>query len=355
MKKNLFCLLAITVLPTLLRADWESPPPPAAKPPARAQYAAPRTAAASRPAAPSSAPVRGEATRALYGEGSGYASYPPGRYDFGPRYGVMSPEVFSQTLDADEHPLSFASLTFVPESQFGDYGKSSTLEFESALRLFAFEEFLAGYLEGFARARLYSFLSSADISALPDVAAHLAFELAVSWRFVNRWSLELRAAPGMYSDISAPDFNCPATINLHYAFSPTLAGVAGVTLRSGWDLPVMPQIGLAWEPADFFRIEAMLPRSRVMLAPFEVLTLFAALEWRNFDFELDDKPGMPEAITINEWTASAGLSIKVTDHSRLVLEGGTFLVRELKAKVAENSTLDLSKEPFFRLGWQGTF
>lgn len=332
MKKLLLLALPVVVAcsPDVLRASWEAPSP-SRTPPAK--------------------PVRGVATQALYG---GSATLVEG-YDFGPRYGEVDPEIFSQTLDADEHPLSFARVTYVPETQFGTFGESATLEFENALRMFALEEFLAGHLEGFVRSRFLGFLNDADMSALPDVAAHIAFELAASWRFVNRWSLELRGAPGIYSDIAAPQFACPATVNFHHAFSQTFAGVGGVTVRPGWDLPVMPNVGVAWEPARFFRVEAMLPRSRVMLTPFEVLTLFGTFEWRNFDFALDDEPGVPESITVNEWIATAGLAVRVTDYSHLTFEGGVFLQRELSADVAQHDTLELSKEPLFRLGWQGAF
>lgn len=294
--------------------------------------------------------MRGDATEALYGGTSAQ-----GGDDFSPRYGEVAPELFCQTLDAEVHPLSFATFAYVPETQFGPFGESATLEFDSALRLFALEEFLAGDLEGFLRAHLLGFLNDADVNALPDVAAHVAFELATSWRFVTGLSFELRAAPGIYSDIAAPQFNCPATVNFHYTFTPTVAGVGGVTVRPGWDLPVMPNVGLAWQPADFFRLEAMLPRSRVLLTPFEVLTLFGALEWRNWDYGLEDAPGVPSAFTVNEWLATVGLMVRVTEYSRLSLEAGAYLVRELSADVEENATLELSKETLIRLGWHGAF
>jgi hypothetical protein len=298
--------------------------------------------------------VRGGATEDLYGgdDGSGYDT---AGYDFSPRYGEIDPALFCQTLDADEHPLSFTTFTYVPETEFGAFGESSTLEFDSALRMFAFEEFLAGDLEGFLRTRLLGFLNDANMSALPDVAAQLAFELATSWRFVNGVSFELRVAPGIYSDIAAPQFNCPTTVNFHYAFSQTVAGVGGVTVRPGWDLPVMPNVGLAWEPADFFRVEAMLPRSRVMLSPFEVLTLFGTFEWRNVDYALEDEPGTPPAFTMDEWIATAGVAVKVTEYSRLTAEYGVFLQRELSADVEKDDTVELSKEPLFRVGWHGAF
>lgn len=284
-------------------------------------------------------------TEQLYGDSETY----------GPRYGYMPEELVCQTLDAQNHPLSFATATFSPEAQFGDFGKAATFEFEGAWRMFAFEEFLAGYLEGSLDARFLSYLSNPDMSALPDVATHLALDLSPSWRFVNGWSMEWRVAPGIYSDIAAPQFNCPTTLNFHYAVTPQLGGLGGLTVRPGWDLPVMPNLGLAWQPNPAFRLEAMLPRSQVVLSPFEAFAVFGTLEWRNFDFALDDEEGGPEAYTVDEWLATAGLAIGMDPDNRLTVEFGTYLGRELSADVAENSTVEISKEWLLRFGWHGAF
>lgn len=274
---------------------------------------------------------------------------------YGPRYGEMPYELYCQTLDSPYHRLSFLSATYTPKSTFGSYGESATLEVEGALRLFAFEEFLAGHLEGTFEFRVLSYLNKAGIDALPDAAAHLAFDITTSWRFWNGWSLELGAAPGIYSDITDPQFNCPATVNFHYTLNHALAGVGGITVRPDWDMPVFPNVGVAWQPSDFFRLEAMLPRSRVMLSPFGGLALFGTLEWRNFDFYLEGKDGLPEAYTVDEWLATAGIAIGMGGDVRLTAEAGTYLNREIKANVTGGSTISVSEEWLARIGLHGAF
>ncbi len=322
--------------------SWESPGVGARPQPAATHRPAPESGG--RP--PGDRPGRGQATAALYG---------PQEDTFSPRYGMVPSDLFTQTLDAPLHPLSSVTLLYTPRSDFGDYGTSATLEFETALRLFALERILAGDFEGFFRARLLSHVNRTDLDALPDVAGHLALDLAQSWRFVNGWSLELRAEPGIYSDLAAPQFNCLATVRLHYAFSEELAGVLGATVRPGWDLPVFPSVGLAWQPNRFFRTEAMLPRSAVLLTPFRPLTLFGTIEWRNFDVALDEKPGLPASFTVNEWLATAGLSVGYDEWNRVTVELGTYLQRELSADVRRDSTVRISEEWLVRIGWHGAF
>lgn len=317
---------------------WERPvrAPETAPPPRRA-------AELPRRAAPAD---RAEAVERLYGDSAT-------RYS--PRYGQIPAELFSQTLDAHVHPLSCLLLTLTPESDFGTFGEAATLELEGALRIFAFEEFLGGYLEGAFNLRLLGYLDNPGLEALPDVAAHLALDLVTSWRFWNGWSLELRAAPGLYSDIAEPQFNCLATVNLHYTVHPTLAFLGGVTVRPDWDLPVFPNVGLAWQPHEVFRVEAMLPRSRVLLSPFRGLALFGTLEWRNFDFALQDEPGFPEAFTVDEWLATAGIAVGTGEDTRLTAEFGTYLSRELRADVVSDSTVPIAEEWLVRIGWHGAF
>lgn len=289
--------------------------------------------------------ARTESIQKLYGDD---------RLIYGPRYGEMPSELFSQTLDAAVHPLSYFLLTMTPDSTFGTFDDTATLEMESALRIFAFEEFLAGYLEGSFKLRLLGYLSDTGIAGLPDVAAHLAFDMATSWRFWTGWSLELGVAPGIYSDISDPQFNCLVTANLHYAFNPEFAMQLGLTVRPDWKIPVYPNVGFAWQPHDALRIEAMLPRSMVQISPFSGFALFGTIEWRNFDFYIKDKPDLPDSFTVNEVLATAGLSVGTSQDTRLTAEFGTYFTRGINND-ASGSRLSISKEWLVRVGWHGAF
>jgi hypothetical protein len=366
----------------ILRADWEAPPParavspdyapppvysqrqpeyvpPPVPPPVYSQrqpeYVPPVPPPQPVRRTRSGPPERGEATADLYGARGNHASQQVSGGDFGPRFGYIPPEIFCQTLDSRFHQLSYFTLGYVPKSEIGKFGESAIAEVDSALRVFALEDFLAGHLEGYLRLHALSFLNNAGLDSLPDVAAHLAFELAATWRFVNGWSLELSAAPGMYSDVTDPQFNCLATANMHYSFTPELAGVAGLTVRPGWDLPVMPNIGFAWEPIWFLRTEAMLPRSRAMLTLFDRLTVFGTIEWRNRDYRLEDKEGAPDAITMDEWLATGGAMLRISEHTRISAEVGKFFKREISAKVEQDATLPVSKETMVRFGLHGEF
>ncbi|NLB68691.1 MAG: hypothetical protein GX804_03260, partial [Lentisphaerae bacterium] len=136
----------------------------------------------------------------------------------------------------------------------------------------------------------------------------------------------------------------------------TLSLKLGATYRPGWDIPVMPSLGIAWEPVDVFRLEAMLPKSKVTLFPNHMVSFFGTFEWRNITYALDDSdPAMPDKLTLDDMMISAGVALSPMRDYSIVGEYGMFVGRELSADVETDRAIDLSKEPFFRIMKQGSF
>ena len=264
-------------------------------------------------------------------------------------------DLYSQHLDANVRNVYSYGAAYVGETQFGPYGVTDMVDADLEFRLFKFDEFLGGKFDAWGTGHLIYFIENPGMGSLPDGLIDASLDVGQTWRFVTGWSTEFRAAPGIYSDVTAPSFGIPVTINFYYAFCPELSLQLGATYRPDWDFPVIPNIGFAWQPFDAFRLEAMCPRSRVVLFPGYILSFFGTYEWRNITYTLSGDDGGPEDITLDDMFVTAGAALTPFGDYSLVGEYGVFIERELSADVAENNAIDLSKESFIRVMIKGSF
>ena len=265
-------------------------------------------------------------------------------------------DLYSQHLDAEVRDIYAYGASYVSETQFGPYGATDIVDAELEFRMFKFDGFLWGTFDAWVNAHGMYFLENPDMESLPDAIIDANFDIGQTWRFVTGWSTEIRAAPGIYSDITSPAFSMPLTLNFYYAFHPQLSVQLGGTFRSGWDIPVMPNVGLAWQPHDVFRLEAGVPKSTISLFPRHILSVFGTFEWRNVTYALDDEEaGSPEDMTLDDMLVTAGVALCPLGDYSLTAEVGKFIQRELSADVAENNAIDLSKEQFIRVMINGGF
>jgi hypothetical protein len=287
-----------------------------------------------------------------------YAEESPEYGTFGEMEGFVPDfqDLYSQHLDADRHPVYTFGVMYTKDTEFGSFGMTDMVEANLEYRLFRFDNFLWGSIDAWAVAHGIYFIDNPGMKAIPDCLLDAGIDLGVWWRFVNGWSTEFRAMPGIFSDITEPAFGIPLTFNMYYAFDPTLSLKLGATYRPGWDIPVMPSLGIAWEPVDVFRLEAMLPKSKVTLFPNHMVSFFGTFEWRNITYALDDSdPAMPDKLTLDDMMISAGVALSPMRDYSIVGEYGMFVGRELSADVETDRAIDLSKEPFFRIMIQGSF
>lgn len=330
--RPLFPALILLLSPSLLRAAWEdAAPPTTGGGPATRQP----TPYAPRPPAPV------YAAETLPSAQGGSIPY----------------DLYSQFLDTPVTPAYRLSLLYVGESEIEGYGATSMVEAEADWELLYFPWVLGGSIDMAFRFRTTAFLNDPGI-ALPDVAGILALDGGWTWRFDNGYALELRAMPGIYSDltgVSAEMFSYPFQGVLMRTLSPNASALIGVEVRPGWDLLVMPLAGIAWEAMNLLRVEAMIPRTRVLAYTGSWLTLFGVAEWRNITYNLEQEEGTPDAFTLNDIMLSAGLTVHVSDQLHLGAEYGFFASRTLSADVAVDDDLDISGEPFFRFTLSGPF
>ncbi len=252
------------------------------------------------------------------------------------------------------HVYSFGGA-YTAETAFGPFGVTDIAEGNLELRLFKFDEFLGGSIDAWMGAHLIYFIENPAMEALPDALLDSQFDIGQNWRFENGWSTEIRVAPGIYSDITSPAFSIPTTLNFYFAVNPELSLQLGGTFRPSWDIPFIPNVGIAWQPADIFRLEAMIPKSKVVLFPEHVFSFFGTYEWRNVTYALAGDDGQPDALTLDDMLVTAGMALCPFGDYTITGEYGIFISREMSADVAENEAFNLSKESFIRIMLKGSF
>lgn len=258
-------------------------------------------------------------------------------------------KTYSQWFDNDIRPVFYFRGGLIEETQFGEYGATEIAIADLKACLFDVTDFLPGAsLDAWLFADGMYFIDNPGMSALPDALLAAGLDLGLWWRFTNGFSWELRGAPGIYSDPTAPEFSCTGTLNLHYTFSETLCFVVGATYRPEWDMEIYPNIGLIWQPSDLLRVHAALPESRIDLFPRHIFNFFATFAWDNTTYWLDNEDTLPGTVTFDAMRASVGATITFFDNLELSAEIGTHLKHELKGDVKGEDTIDLDKTTFIR-------
>lgn len=240
-------------------------------------------------------------------------------------------DLYSPFLDSDySSPIIYGFTYLGSGDTIGDESFSS-LELSARYRFAEFRNFLYGDLTLSFNPLLTIILDDSGIKDIPGVLVNVPLDAKWVWRFVNKWSFELGAAPGFYGDIEAigDSFACPFRGILYYALEENLSFMAGGEIRAGWDRVVMPYVGLAWEPSEMFLMKLAMPRSiiKTQLGPIGLYGLF---EWNNTSYALDEEgDNKLEQITISDCRFGVGATIDFTEDFSITLEGGIVENREV--------------------------
>ena len=263
--------------------------------------------------------------------------------------------IYWQHLDPAPVPWALGGL-YSPETEFEGYGKTDVVEGFLGINFTPIEGFLFGELELGLWAHGFGFIDNPDMKAVPDALLDASVNAAYVIRFDNGWAWRLWGRPGLYSDPAAPAFGCPAGLSFYFTATDELSFELGGTVRPGWDIPVVPNVGLKFRPSDLFEVELACPKSHVVLFPEHILSFFATAEWRNVTYGLDDEDkSLPDKLTMDDIMATAGVSLRVLGSFAITGEVGTFLEREISADVEKDQGVDLSKDKFVRVSITGVF
>lgn len=243
-------------------------------------------------------------------------------------------DLYSPLLDSDgSSPLIYGFTYLGAGDTVGDESFSS-LELYASYQLAEFRNFLSGDLSLVFNPLFTVILDDGGIGDIPGFLVNMPVDVKWIWRFVNKWSFEVGAAPGFYGDIEAfgDSFACPFRGILYYSLEQDLAFMAGAEVRVGWDQVVMPHVGLAWEPSDMFLLKLAMPQSLIK-AQLGPVGLYGLFEWNNTTYALDGEgDDKLEELTLNDCRFGVGAIIDFTEDFSITLEGGIVENREVYAE-----------------------
>lgn len=302
------------------------------------------------PVNPPKAPASFEDTTPAYDE----YSYPSSFLNASSPEFAFQPgdDLYSPFLDSpveSEHWYRVDYLTDAEADKDGTHSLSS-LEIELHFLLSEYRDVLGGDVSLKLNPRFTIFTEDGQYKVLPALLLDVPLEFQWVWRFVNAWSFEFGAKPGIYSDFEAMGFDMfglPLSACLYYAMIPELSFRAGVEARPGWDRIVMPLVGIAWEPNDIFRLEVGLPQTLIDIRLGRV-GLYGKAEWLNSTFNASGKDYHPDEITIDFWRVGAGLSFHFTEEVSAAFELGSIVNRTIEAEGGYGTDeLDLDNTFYF--------
>ena len=273
-------------------------------------------------------------------------------------------ETQCQILDQSLDPLYEVNLAYVAESRFEEYGESALLEIDADWSLAYFRNILKGDIDLDLDLGCSMFVNSADLQ-LPDQVVAVVIDTGWTWRYVDGRAFQLRVMPGIYSDFEEVDgdmFSMPLSGAMIKSFNPRLSGILGLQYRPGFERKVMPVVGVDWEMADYLRLEAGLPESRLAYFAGRDWTTYLGLDWRSTSFALREKGSFNrKQITLEDFRIYWGLTYRVSDELYVKGELGRAVSRSIQFKEVQEEDpnildeIDIGSATFVRFGLTGPF
>lgn len=280
-------------------------------------------------------------------------------YAGGSSWGTTAP--FCQILDNSPDPACSATLGYTQASRFSGYGKTRIAEFEGSSELGYYRDVLLGDIDVRLDVDGMLFLGSADIQ-LPNQLLALAADVGWTWRYVNGSALQVRVAPGVYSDIeglSLGSLAMPISAAGVMTFNSEVSATVGMQLRPGFDQIFMPIIGVVWGPADWIRVEATLPEARVIGYWNSEWSGHLAWAWENTTYSIREKGDYDrKKITLESYRTTVGVTRTLPGELSVIGEVGMLSNRSVVFKRAAGSMprdIDIENALFVRFGLGGSF
>ena len=268
---------------------------------------------------------------------------------------------YCQILDDPATPLYDIRFAYVPISDFGDYGRSETMELEIDWALAYFRDIARSDLELGLNWKTRVFPSSTRLQ-LPDQLTSLAVDSTMTWRYETGQALQLSASPGVYSDgeeFGAGMFLIPFSCSVIHSFDRRLSAQVGLQFRPGFERTVMPLVNVKCELDDFWMIEAGVPTTRISYYLGHDWSAHGGYEWENTSFALREKSDYDrKSATMEDFRLFGGTTYQVSDQCRASLEGGIIFGRSLEFErevEGLDSDIDIDSSIFFRLAVSGPF
>ncbi len=365
LSKNLLIVVVFLSLTACAWAAWEDTGAPVRQAPART-YTQPNNAPTQRRQAapqprqpqPGSAPQQPRVAPTQPRQVRPQPGYAPPRPP-PPQPGFLPPDLYSPFLDAQVEPLTSLSLMYITGVAANGSADADLMigEIEGRFSLVEWRNVLAGDMNWDIRLKSVIFGSDANFEVMPTALLELSLGMDWTWRFLNGWSFQIGMRPGLYADAEAlgDGLGIPFKGVFYYAVNPEFSWMFGAEVRPGWNLVALPLAGLAWEPADAFRLTLAFPQSTalVTLGP---IGLFGTVAWRNTSYGMSGEAGDPDLLTAEDLLLGGGLQIAFSESFRITFEGGLLMNRTLLAENSEVADeLEIDDAPYFRVSFGGGF
>jgi hypothetical protein len=184
----------------------------------------------------------------------------------------------------------------------------------------------------------------------------LSLDSRWTWRYVNDSAVQVRIEPGLYSAIQTINLESlamPISITGTKTLHPALAVVAGLSLRMRYERVVMPLAGLVWQPADYFRLEALVPSGRMIFYFSPEWSCRFFWDWDSMTYQLPDDDFDRKRVTLEENRIGLGVTTVMTPEFRIGVDVGVTGGRSVEFERGGNT--DVDRAFFFRIGAGGAF
>lgn len=246
---------------------------------------------------------------------------------------VIPDDLYSAFLDAPAPTEIWGRATYAAKGDVEGAGNGfGIFEIDGRWDALEFRNVLYGDITLALTPSLRILTDDANIKYMPSALMALPVDATWIWRYLNGWSLEIGATPGIYADVEAlflaRAISLPFRACLYYNFSDETAVRFGGIVRPNWNQTFMPIIGVAWKPSEMFRMEVGVPETLAQ-ARFGLFSIYGRLDWLNTTYAIKDKANCPERITFNDWRAGVGVTFDITDSLSIACETGVLAGRDI--------------------------
>ncbi len=201
---------------------------------------------------------------------------------------------------------------------------------------------------------------------LPNTLQSTNLIVGFDIQLADQWLMRVDAAPGIYSDfvdLSSRDINVPIIIGASYLVNKDLQWVVGMSIDIWREFPVLPGVGVRWQFADQWVLNAILPNPRLEYQLTKTATLFVGGELKGGTYMVNGDFGRSHGeyklnqtvLTYSEIRTGAGVSWKPIPFLTVEASGGVVPYREYDFNRADFRIHSDDVAPYAEIGISGNF
>jgi hypothetical protein len=260
-----------------------------------------------------------------------------------------------QILDQTPEAVYEIDAGYVSSSDAQDLGKTDMMEF-NADWAFYYCRTDSGDVDLNLRAKNTVFSDTLQ-GLFPNQVAMIALDAGLAMRPEKGMAIQLRVKPGIYSDLSnlsGDSFSSPFSLSVIHTFDSSLSGMAGLEVRSGFNLPVVPLFGIVWAIDDYWTLDLRCPRSRLAYRVAKDWNTYLAFEWENTTYSLGKNN---DDLTIDYLKTCFGVTHRLPNDMLVRGEIGSELERSIRfgGDPSPISQVELDRAVFTRVGIGAAF